>query len=435
MSEPRDYSASMHYTAVDGAIVAVNAIPDCALVIDAPSCSAFKGERVHGNHDCLSTLSLTDRLRFHSSNLTINELAQGIDDELLAAVERAGRVDGISVVLLMASSLVTITGKQYVHIMDEMDDKIEPPIIEIPSRDLYGDWLDGFGDTLASLARELPLTEPEGPRPENRVAVVGYLMDRTEADHLANLAELHRLLSALELETVSVWLSGEPTAGLADAGLAGAIIALPHGKRAARIMSGRTGARLIEAPLPVGLDQTAAFLRSLGAGFGREAQAEAIIKAGEKETLPKLRWIVPRSIMDRNYALFAEPFLLEGVVDTLTLLGARARALFCPTLPTHVPRGWADRFDAPVLFEPTMDAVYETLERLQKQGCLDICIGGTLFLSIVKALNVPLLEFGFPSYYTHHFVGLPYLGYQGFLGLVERFANTMAREEFLRFDK
>lgn len=434
MKEAKDKSYPLYMNALDGVIMAVNVIPDIALVIDAPSCAMFKGERVHGNHDSLSDLSRPDRLRIYSSNQNLHDLAMGLDEGMLTFVERAGRVAGMRAVLITASSVVSVTGKQYVHILDELEQRIDIPIYEVPSRDLYGDWLDGYADTLACLARELPLLKGEGEPSADSVAVVGYLMDRNEADHQANLQELKRLLKALGLDPLSIWLSGSDTTDLSRAGRARRIISLPHGRRAARILARRSGAELVEAPLPVGLDGTARFLECVGTACDREAAAEKCIAQGERETLPKLKWLVPTWFEGRRFVLFAEPWVMQGMLESFKLLGSDASALISPTLPKRRDEFTGDGNETPIIFEPTADRVYGILEDLKSRGEVDLLIGDSLFLDTVKDLDLPFFEFGCPSYYTHHLVALPYLGYAGFLGLAERFVNATAREAFRRFD-
>jgi len=433
VSTARDFSLPITMTAIDGIVAAVGAIPDAAVVIDAPSCIAFRGERVHGNHDVRSTLSPLDRPRLYSSNLTLTDLSMGLDGGLETFLERAGRTQGVAVVLCTGAAMVSVTGKQFVHILDAFEEKLRPALLEVPSRDLYGDWLDGYDDVMATLAKHLPLDKPEDAPPETDVAIVGYLMDRNEADHTANLHALRGLLGSIGLHTTCVWLSGEPTTSLQEAAKAGTILALPHGRLAAKALARRLGVRVVDAPLPVGLDQTAAFLRKVGAAFGRDRQAEEAIREGERVTLPELALLAPRAIFDRAFALSAEPRALEGMVGALRLMGARPRALFCPVRPKHGAKDLPGRLGMPVRFDPTIQAVRTTLQAQRAGGPLDLVIGDSFMLSGIKDLDLPMLEFGYPSYTTHHLVGMPYLGYTGMLGIAERFGNAVLREEFRRF--
>jgi len=76
----------------------------------------------------------------------------------------------------------------------------------VANKSLNDDWLDGYGACLCVLAEAV---DPKDVAPDPRkVAIVGYLMDRIEEDHTSNIKEMSRILAALDLELVSVWLSG-----------------------------------------------------------------------------------------------------------------------------------------------------------------------------------------------------------------------------------
>jgi nitrogenase molybdenum-iron protein alpha/beta subunit len=436
MSKPNDFTPPMVMPFADGVYVAANAIPDSILIVDSPSCATYKAERVHGNHDWHSTLSTPSRPRLFQSNLKITDLSMGIDTGLREVFARALKSGNPSLILLTAISLVSITGKQYAHILDEFIPQTSAPIIEIPSRDLYADWLEGYTDTLARLAQHLPLDDPKSSPEVRDVAVIGYFFDRHEGDHKANLDEIRRILNTLGLNPVSTWLDGGPVESLKKVAQAGTILSLPYGRSAAKRLGRRLNKPIIDLPLPVGFRDTAAFIRLLGEAFGVSKQAEKLIKEGERSVLPKLRYAVPRFFDGIQYALFAEPHLADGVIDTLSMVGAQPSALFCPNRPQHFRRS---TFNFPEgldpIIEPTQGQVHRRLTELKQQGRLNLCIGDTLFISFAKPLGSALLEFGFPSYFTHHLVAMPFMGYSGILGMMERVANTVAQHGFQQHNR
>jgi len=432
MSNP-DFSHQLVMPFTDGVYIAANAISDCILIVDSPSCGAYKAERVYGNHDWLSTLSTPTQSRLFQSNLNITDLSMGREHGLVRAFKQTMNTKEKRLVLLTAISLVTVTGKQYVHLLDEFEDELGVPIVEVPSRDLYADWVEGYADTLKSLARNLEL--PKVKTDKKKVAVVGFLWDRYEGDVAANLDIVTNMIKAFGLDPVSVWLSGGTVAELQRASEAGTIISLPYGKKAAKLLARKTGAKLIECPLPAGPANTAEFLTILGDYTDNSNLSKALIKDGLSTTLPGFAFPTPEHISGKRFALMLDPHFMEGVVDSLTFLGAEPAALFCPTRQIHVAEDWANRFEIPVHFNPTVQTVQNEIQKAQAEDGLDICIGETSFLSFIKPFNTSIMELGFPSFYTHHLTPSPTYGYAGFSGLIERFVNTLTHDHFKGFGR
>ena len=158
------------------------------------------------------------------------------------------------------------------------------------------------------------------PRSEN-VAVVGYMMGRNEGDHKGNIREIERILRALDLELVSTWLSGGDYESLRAVRRAGSIIAFGHGRKAAGILAERLGVRLIDAELPFGLAATKRFVEALGRDFGREAQAEAFIRAGLDAVVPALEWAVPHAFLGRRFAYVGDPHYAAAFAEMIEELG------------------------------------------------------------------------------------------------------------------
>jgi nitrogenase molybdenum-iron protein alpha/beta subunit len=413
---------------MEGSLLAVNAIPDAMLVVDSPPCILMKTERIHGNHDWLSDLLHPLRPRVVTTNIHYARLSAGDTAPLERALRRGAELPGVGAVFLLPISFVSIVPQEYELVVEEVLGDRKVPVIILRSRELHGDWLDGYADILDALARSLPLPSRRGPSHPEAVAVVGPLLDRTEADQEANLVELRALLGSLGLETVTIWPSGRPVADLARVVEASHVISLPYARAAARTLADRIGAGLVEAPLPVGLERTARFLETVGRAVGRPERAAAAIAAGERAVLPKLCWPLRRWFQDRGFALLSDPHLVPGLTDALTFLGARPERLYVNTRRQHDTAELQAALPIPAVFEPKADRVEAELQASRTE--LSLAIGDTFFCGLARDAGVAFLEFGFPSYFSHELVGRPWYGYRGFLGLAERFANALARAEF-----
>src|SRR5262249_54411280 len=163
-------------------------------------------------------------------------------------IRRVNQIPGARLGLICSMPHVTIIGTQYDKIVRDLEGEISLRLIEIPSRSLDGDWLHGYEEVLAGIASCMDVT---GAAPDpKKVAFIGYLMDRTEHDHVANVEELERMMAALGLQATSVWLSGRPYEHLLEAKNAGTLIALPYGRKAAERLAQRTGAKLLQVGVP-----------------------------------------------------------------------------------------------------------------------------------------------------------------------------------------
>ncbi|MEQ1920182.1 MAG: nitrogenase component 1, partial [Elusimicrobiota bacterium] len=271
-----------------GVYLAVNAVSDVYALIDGPDCTLYKAHFIHGRHDLESTLLRIDgRHRVCFTNVCSQGVALEHDEILAQAVLRLDALPDCAAVLMTALPMCSITGVDYGRVTRALAPGLKGRALVVPPGSLVGDWLDGYAQTLTALAKSLDL-QPGRTRP-GTVAVVGHLMDRNEADRRADVRELERLAAGLGLECVSVWLSGQSYADLRRVEEAETVVSLPYARDAARLIVERTGAQLVESPLPFGLPRTMELLRGLGEAAGRPERAESFIAAELARLLPRFR--------------------------------------------------------------------------------------------------------------------------------------------------
>ncbi len=414
----RDFGAPMNFPCLLGVYLAANAVPDSFLLVDGPDCALYKAHFIHGRHDWGSTLlRISGRHRVAFTNVCARGVVREHDQLLAGRILALEALEEAGAVLVTALPMCSITGVDYGRVIRGLGPR-RKPVLEIPPGSLTGDWLDGYAQALEALAQGLDLEEG---RKAGTVALVGYLMDRNEADHLANLAELRRLLRGLSLELSSVWLGGEPIGSLRRAGRAERIVSLPYGRKAARRLSERTGAGLIEAELPFGLPKTAAFLRAVGQGTGRGDLAEALIASELSRVVPRLEWVLPHLFLNRRVAFVGDPHLLGGFLDIAEETGMSVAVGVVTGRPSHGGR----REGLPVFHEPCGRAEDEA--RGLMEG-LDLVVSSGVSEGRAPGEGGRVLEFGFPSYSSHALFERPFLGTNGFLAFVERMAERLGRD-------
>jgi nitrogenase molybdenum-iron protein alpha/beta subunit len=257
------------------------------------------------------------------------------------------------------------------------------------------------------------------------------------------------------LELVSVWLSGQRVADLARVREAGTIVALPHARSAGRILADRLGARFVEAPLPLGVTATSAFVRLLGEIAAEPARAARFDAESVAAVCRHWEWLVPRRLLHNGLAYYGDPYLMPGLVELASFVGMRVTALAASSRRREL-EPWGpgracvlparDGLPAAPAAPPSLEApsvhsvVWEP--RVEALGALvaDVAAQTDLFIANYWGLRwagqrCPLLkqlELGFPSRGYHRSRPAPFLGYEGALELVDRMANALGeRCEYL----
>ncbi|MFI5360707.1 MAG: nitrogenase component 1 [Elusimicrobiota bacterium] len=414
---PTNSGRPMNFPTLIGVYLAVNAIADAYILVDGPDCTLYKAHFIHGRHDLNSTLLRSDgRHRVAFTNVCSRGVVKEHDDVIRRHLATLDGLDESGLVLVTALPMCSITGVDYGRLLRSDGEAAMKPAVAIPPDSLVGDWLDGYAQTLDSLARGLEIP-PGGIRP-GRVAVVGYFMDRNECDHAANLIEIRRMLGALGLETAAIWLEGRNAADLKRASEAEIIVSLPYGRAAACRIAQRTGARLVEAPLPFGIPKTLQFLRDVAEAAGCPAKAEAFIEMELSRLMPRLQRIVPHLFLHRKMAFMGDPHLADGFLDIADDLGVSISGTIVRGRRAH----GGVREGGVVLYEPfTMS---EEVSRLL-QSPLDLFVSSWHEQGALPAADATM-EFGFPSYTQHVLYERPFVGFNGFVSFVDRLAGELS---------
>ncbi len=424
-----DYSERVNFPYMQGLYLATNALRDAYLLVDGPNCTFHKAEHVFGSHDVFSSLlDVGGRHRIAHTDLNVDSVITSHEGQLVALLRAMASSPEPGAVILAALPMAALTGMPYREVAEKVGQETGRRIHVLPDKSLQLDWLDGYADYLACLARDLDWGEPE-PGPE-RVGIVGYFMDRNEGDHTGNLAELRRLVEGLGLEVTSIWLSGQTVADLRAIRRSGHIVSLPHAREAARVVAERLGVGLVVVDEPFGLDATGEFVRRVGRATGRAEAAEGLVRQHLARIAPMWEWLIPRRLTHRNVAYFGDPLLIPGLRQLAALMGFQAdRAVACSrrrpllTADEGVDED-ADERSRDVAWEPRTAELSGLLSG--GRGAVDLYISN--FWGIRWAGGCDrgkTLEFGFPSRGYHCCRNEPFLGYEGVLAFVDRMSNAL----------
>lgn len=417
---------------LDGVSLAVNAVSDASLVIDCASCGEDRAGSVGVNHDMMSTLTRADgHHRVQYTNLDANDYVMGTERKLDRRVREMVGARGCSVVLVVQSSAIQLIGVDAGPLAELLEAELEVPVCVIPTGPPSKDWLDGYEAALLALARKIPLPVHNAPR--KGVALVGYLMDRLEQDHMANLAEMKRMLGGLSLDVASTWLDGGAYARLADVSSAEFIVVLPHGTQAATQLTDRLGCGSVATDLPIGLEGTSVWLREIARHCGCQDRAEAFIRAELDMLVPRLEGVVRRSLAGRCVAIAAEPSLARGLALFLRELGMRV-----PLVALHARSDAAARRpvessdETRLVVDPGFVELEARFAGMHRDGALDLVIGSGKVRDACRSLPIPFLEIGYPCQVRHALFDAPWMGFRGAAWSVDAVLNLLSEWEYRR---
>jgi nitrogenase molybdenum-iron protein alpha/beta subunit len=423
MSAPEsdDYTQPVGARFMTGVFLAVNAIRDLYLLVEGPDCIHIKTQFLQGNHDWLSTVtSVSGFHRIANTALHPDQMSGSRENAVRERLQKIASHPTVPAVALTSMPMAFVTGADYERLSAEVAEATGKPIIHVPGRSLSRDWLDGYAELLNALAGQLDIS-PGNAQPDD-VAIVGYLFDRNEGDHTANLLELERILTGLGLNLVSVWLGGQRSSELTAIETAGTVISLPYGRRAARTLARRLNARLVETALPFGVPATETWVRQLGIALGRPNQAEAVIDQELGRVIPKLEWVIPFVFQNLRVGYVGDPHLLPGLRSYLSVLGASLDLAVITNRSAHTCELPADLAEVDLLIAPKISTLGKFLGDRLGRRTVDLLVGSDL-----GNLNCPVAsyELGFPSPTRHALFDRPFLGFGGALALADSLANAM----------
>jgi len=408
------------YPRILGTYLAVNAIPDVWMLVDSADCATMRAEFIHDNHDWNSTLIAEDgKHRIANSGACPDSIVMDRRELLAGLMRDIGQEEG-SYLLVYPSPITALLGVDYDSVFESVKDSVEMKMLTIRPVESLGDWVSGYCHVMETLARNIEL--PDVVREPDSVAVVGYMWDRNEADHRANVAELGRLLNGLGLDLKSVWLSGAPTTGLADVAGADTIIEFPYAGSAARILAERTGARIVTTHLPVGLEATCRWMELVAGATGRAERAREWLDSEAGHYYAALSKAVLRYFANRDFIVCTESHLGCAVARMLTEFGGNVRLLACSGRRVEPD----ERIARLTLYSPEMRRLGGQIsEIVDGASLLPVVIANEQAMATIPTVPVAGVFLGFQSPGTHHLFDAPFLGFRGTLSLVDRIVNSL----------
>ncbi len=408
-----------------GVYLGVNGINDFYLLVDGPDCSYMKTQYIAKNQDLFSNLtSLSGFHRITNTALHPIMMAQNREEKIRDLLMKIARSEISGAIGITPMPMAAVTAVDYKRILREVEKESRKPAFEFRNKSLSGDWLDGYFEFAKVLAHEIKFKKTG--KKKRSVAIVGLLYDRNEFDNAGNVSEIIRIFKGIGVEVLSIWFSGCSFSELKKVSSCDLIVSTGYLEEAAEILSDRLNIPILRCPYPLGIEQTNSILKSVSEFFGIKDTNRFI----ESETARVVRRLEPLIDMYFNrlrIGYCGDPILYNSLKESLELLGARFE--FAVFVNTSDKMRFLKSKSENVIIEPTINEIYELGIGKSEKYNIDLFIGNSDMSSYFIGNNKATVELGFPSYFAHSIVEEPYLGYRGFLYLINRILKELRYAE------
>lgn len=413
------------HTDLFGIFLAVHAIPGAVMFLHTTVGCKFKTQLHLVDHDWFRE-SHNQRLWTGVDDV---RLIQGSGEQLLRFAETWYERRQPTLAVVTTNAAVELSSLDVETAVTELQERLPCPVLLLKAPGYEGSLHRGYRRMVSAMAAQVDWSrEPE----EDSVAVVGYLFDRYEMDHAANLNEVKRLLSRLGIRLRGTLFSGVGLEKIREISRAGTLLLLPYAHELERELRDLTGRRTALLDLPVGLQGTSAFLRQVGAAAGLPPdRVESVIDEELGRTVPRLSH-VSKVLTGRHQvvvSLFLDTPMAASVGAFLAELGAHI------PLVALVDGDEADagafeaalqRLEAPmaqpprVLEGPSHRATLQAFEELRGWNEIHVVLGSSHQRRALAPMGARVVELGYPSNAKHLVYPLPWMGYAGAVGLAQR---------------
>ncbi len=425
---------------LDGVYLGINAVPDAWLLIDCPSGCFCKCERIALNHDLTSTLfDPMGEHRIVQSGVTFSDFAMG-NEPLLARLMDQLTARGLpGAVFVAQASSVALASQDMSALTERLSRRADVPVIPIASETFEGDWIDGFerfGEAVVAALSAIRGGDHKGTGApgKNKVSIVGYLADRLEADHRANIDELRRLLEALGLELQTVLAGGAPLGDLGRLFDSSLLLAFPYAGSTARRVAAESGAEVLEVELPVGVGGTARFIEAVAGATGRERQADLLMRREIPLCVPAIERAADRFLQDTKIAIAADPALAAGLIRFAADLGTEVSVVAARTRSAARTIGLESAPEATkkrtLLYDATPSDLAAAITGMETGERPQVLVATTMELDVACDLAMGFVELGYPSYMVHALAPRPSLGFAGALELCQELVRARQSAEY-----
>ncbi len=400
--------------ALGGALSTINAITGSVPIIHAgPGCGVqvFYGQSFTAGFRGSEWIG---GVAVPSTNTYEKEVVFGGEPRLKEQVEKTIElIDGDRYVVITGCTSELI-GDDVSGILREFEDK---SVVYAETAGFRGSSYVGYEILLDSFIDQLV---EEKPKKEGLVNIIGVVPSQ-DVFWKGNLAEIERILNSIGLE-VNTLFNGKKIEDLSAATLN--IVLSPWiGVKAAQKLEKKFRTPYIVNPLPIGTDETNAFLKKVGTALGIDV-SEVIAKEEKKtyESIDRVADFIidfdvqPRfaTITDSNYAIALNKFLVNefGWIPSIALISDDIPEEYKDSVKREL--SFENVLSPEVVFTTDSGKIWDAVEN----EAPEFIFGGSIDKDLAAKIGAARLSISFPIT-DRVVIDRGYAGYRGAINLIE----------------
>jgi nitrogenase molybdenum-iron protein alpha/beta subunit len=413
--------------ALEGVASIIAGINDVSIVIHSPQGCAATVANAFDTHE----IDFTKR-KIGCTRLFETDIIMGASEKLENLIKEADNSFGRSVMFVVGTCAADIIGEDIEGICMNIQSEVNAKLIPVVAGGFRGNVYDGIDLGLKALTPQIK----KGCNAD--IDSVNLIIPQSNINPtwMADLNWISELLKRLEIKIQTVLPHDISMDELCSFGEAKANILLSHdaGHNFVKRMQEKESIPLIlgDIPLPVGLKNTARWIRALATYFNKEEKAEEIIKAGEEKVADVLRrralMIIPR-YRNLRVAVSADATFGAGLLRMLFEELEMIPELVLIRSDNHKARKVVEREIMSLGISPkvafNVDG-YQIRKALEDSG-VDAVIGSSWEKYIAEEIGVKIAFDLFAPTNRDVYLDKSYMGYEGMLNMLEIMGNDWER--------
>jgi nitrogenase molybdenum-iron cofactor biosynthesis protein NifN len=397
---------------------------------------------IHGSQGCSTyirfqlTRHFREPIEVASTSMSEKTVIYGGEFNLMKALKNITEKQSPSMIAVTSSCLTETIGDNMEGIIEKFRDanldQELPVIIPISTPSYVESHVEGYNRTIKALVEHLAAQTVDngkvniitGNISPADVKEVKNILKEMDCESIILTDTSENLDAPLTEDTLSLYNGGTTIEEIEDtANSLGTISLSKHVDSAGVFLEKKFGVKSISGPIPIGLENTDSFIKSVS-----ELGDLEIPESIEKDRGRLIDAMVDAHSYNyhRKVAIFGDPDFVSGLTRFTCEMGM---------IPTVVCTGTeSKRFieDINNISEekgvsPTILAggdLYDMHREIKEVGA-DILIGNAYGASIAQEENIPLFRIGFPVFDRLGAQRISVLGYNGGIDFVDRLTNTI----------
>jgi nitrogenase molybdenum-iron protein beta chain len=397
---------------------------------------------IHGSQGCSTymrfqlTRHFREPIEVASTSLSEKTVIYGGEFNLMKALKNITEKQSPGMIAVASSCLTETIGDDMVGIIEKFKDanidKNLPVIIPISTPSYIESHVEGYNRTIKALVEHLAYEST----PNGKINIITGNLSPADVGEVKNILKdlnceniiltdtSENLDAPLTEDTLSLYDGGTTLEEIEDTANSSGTIALSkHVDSAGVFLEKKFGVKSISGPLPVGLENTDSFVKS-------------VCELGDleiPESIEKDRGRLMDAMVDahsynyhRKVAIFGDPdfvssmarFTCEmGMIPSVVCTGTESKRFIEDINVISKEKGVS-----PVILAG--GDLYDMHQKIKETGA-DILIGNSYGASMAKEENIPLFRVGFPIFDRLGAQRISVLGYNGGIDFVDRITNTL----------